>query len=91
MGTGLKRRWSVVVALGLAGAVAASPVYATIEGSRVCDWQPVVHGLRHLQSLSDLEARELNCGIADPVDLSPEIATTSEKIDESLRAVPPVN
>jgi hypothetical protein len=91
MCAGLKRRRSVVIALGLVGAVVASPAFAKSDRPLACGWQPVVHGLRHLQPPSDLEAEELHCGIADPVDLSPEIATTIEEINDSLRAAPEVN
>jgi hypothetical protein len=83
---GLKRRRMFVIVLGLGWAAAASPALADIGGAPPCTWQPVVHGLRHLMPPADLEARELNCGIADPVDLSPEIATTVERLGESLRA-----
>ena len=75
-----------MIAFGLGWAAAASPAFADAGGAAACTWQPVVHGLRHLLPPVDLEAKELNCGIADPVDLSPEIATTVERLGESLRA-----
>jgi len=50
-----------------------------------CSWQPAVHDLRHLRSPRELEAAELHCGIANPVDLSPGIAATIDEIDKGLR------
>ena len=83
---GLKRCRMYAIVLGLGWATAASPAFADAGGAAACTWQPIVHGLRHLMPRIDLEAAELNCGIANPVDLSPDIAATLDHIGESLRA-----
>ena len=82
-GLELRRMCAIVLAIGWAAA--ASPALAD-AGPAACTWQPVVHGLRHLLPPVDLEAEELKCGIADPVDVSPGTAASVESIGESLRA-----
>jgi hypothetical protein len=51
---------------GLFWALALSPAQAR---SPACNWQPIVNGVRNLRPPADLALAELNCGIADPVDL----------------------
>ena len=72
-------------AIGANNAKAARPGDAAVAdagGAPVCTWQPIAHGLRHLMPRIDLEAAELNCGIANPVDLSHDIAATLDHIGE---------
>jgi hypothetical protein len=83
---GLKRRGLCAIVFGLASAVVASPAFAKAIEAPACGWQPVVNGLRHLQPPADLAAKELNCGIAVPVDLSPDVSAAVNWIDHSLQA-----
>ena len=82
---GPKRRRLYAVGLGgLFWALAISPAIAQHDASSACRWQPIVKGLRNLRPPADLEAHELSCGIADPVDLSPATAEAIDRIDRSL-------
>ena len=81
-----RRRRRAAILGGLLCALALSPALADSAGAPACRWQPIVNGVRHLRPPADLESEELKCGIADPVDLSPDTAASLARIDQSLQA-----
>lgn len=85
MKAGLKRRWLGTMALGLLWAGVASPAFAQLDKGDSCNQWPIVNGLRHQLSAADIAAAESMCGIADPIDTSPDAAAAIDSIDRSLR------
>lgn len=83
---GLKRRRLCAIVAGLASAVIASSAFANVVETSACSWQPIVNGVRRLLPAADLVAKESKCGIANPVDLSPDAAVAVKGINHDLRA-----
>lgn len=81
----LKRRRLSAIIVGLATAVIASTAFANVVEAPACSRQPIINGVRHLLPLPDLVAKELQCGIANPVDLSPDTAATVNRIHHNVR------